>query len=379
MSSILDLEERVNKLKKEDEDSFKLFNNIFHVSKATGTLKIPPSFKEKAHTYFGNKGESGKIIESKNEVVERIQTQEVVKTYNKWTGEGSLFNSIRACRPRMKPQERSGEQGEVQEYIEKSRENCDFCRAEKYTPEDIFGRVQGKYCITGANIAKYDAWNSMVFFKKHNPLDFTYEELSDYIETGFKWFKKVYNHDKQFMYPFFIWNCLQKAGASQVHGHAQVLITKDIHYANEQFLRKNFRNYMHLTGRNLFKDIYKVHNALGLALDKEVNGFASLTPIKEKEFIIISRDNPSTSDDVKETIYRILRCYIDELGVNSFNLAISCPAFGDTFIPYIIKIVDRGSILKSTADIGAMELYGSSVISDDPYNIIKAINKFKRG
>ena len=377
MNSILAIEEKINKLKKEDENSFRLFNNIFHVSNASGELKIPSSFGEKVRSYFGNKDENGDIIESKNEVIKRIKTQKVIKTYNKWTGEGSLFNSLRASRPGMKPQERHQEHDKVQEYIEKSKENCDFCQPEKYTPEDIFGRVQGKHCLTGANIAKYDAWNSMVFFKNHNPLEFTQEELSDYIETGFKWFKKVYNNDKQFTFPLFIWNCLQKAGASQVHGHAQVLMTKDIHYAKIQFLRKNFRNYMQLIGRNYFKDLYNAHKALELTLNSDVNGFASITPLKEKEFIIISKDNPSTNKDVKEAIYRVLRCYIDKLGVNSFNLAISCPEFGETFLPYVIRIVDRGSIFKSTVDVGAMELYGSSVISDDPYNIIKAVNEFK--
>ncbi len=376
MSSILDLEEKVNKLKEEDKESFKLFNSIFHVSSASGEIKIPGSFGEKVHTYFGNKDEEGNIIESKKEVIERIKTQKVVKTYNKWTGEGSLFNSLRASRPGMKPEERNQEQKKIQEYIENSKENCDFCEPEKYTPEDVFGRVQGKHCITGANIAKSDAWNSMIFFKKHNPLDFTLEELSDYIETGFKWFKKVNNYDKHLISPFFLWNCLPKAGASQVHGHAQILMTDDIHYAKPQFLRKNFRNRMQLTGRNYFRDLYSIHKVLGLALDSDVNGFASITPIKEKEFIIISKDNPSTSEGVKEAIYRVLRCYIDELGVSSFNLVISCPPFGETFLPYVIRIVDRGSILKPTADMGAMELYGSSVISDDPYNVIKAVNEF---
>lgn len=376
MSSILDLEEKVNKLKEEDKESFRLFNSIFHVSSASGSIEIPLSFSEKVHSYFGNKDAEGNIIESKKEVIERIRTQKVVKTYNKWTGEGSLFNSLRASRPGMKPEERSQEQNKIHEYIEKSKESCDFCEPEKYTPEDIFGRIQGKHCITGANIAKSDAWNSMIFFKKHNPLDFNLEELSDYIETGFKWFKKVNNYDKQFISPFFLWNCLPKAGASQVHGHAQVLMTDDIHYAKPQFLRKNFRNRMQLTGRNYFKDIYNAHKALGLALDSDTNGFASITPIKEKEFIIISNDNPSTSDGVKKAIYRVLRCYIDKLGVSSFNLVILSPPFGETFLPHMIRIVDRGSILKPTADMGSMELYGSSVISDDPYNIIKAVNEF---
>lgn len=377
MNSIMNLEDKIEELKKEDRDSFNLFSSIFNVSSASGELGIPLSFREKVRTYFGNKDEQGNIIEPKKEVIERIKTQKVVKTYNKWVGEGSLFNSLRASRPGMKPEEQSLEKKKIQEYIEKSKKNCDFCEPEKYTPDDVFGRIEGKHCITGANIAKYDAWSSMIFFKKHNPLDFTQDELSDYINTGFKWFKKVYNYDKQFKFPFFMWNCLRKAGASQVHGHAQILMTNNIHYARVQFLRKNFRNYMQLKGRNYFKDLYNVHKALGLALDADINGFASITPLKEKEFIIISKDNPSKSAEVKKAIYRVLKCYIEELGVSSFNLAISCPAFGETFFPYIIRIVDRGSIFKSTSDIGAMELYGSSVISDDPYKVIKALNNFK--
>jgi hypothetical protein len=43
----------------------------------------------------------------------------------------------------------------------------------------------------------------------------------------------------------------------------------------------------------------------------------------------------------------------------------------------VIQIVDRGSIFKTTVDTGAMELYGSSVVSDDPYNVINAVNKYK--
>ena len=375
MNSIIDLEDKIEELKKEDRDSFNLINRIFRVSSASGKLEIPLSFREKVHTYFGKKDKHGNIVEPKKEVIERIRTQKVVKTYNKWTGEGSLFNSLRASRPGMRP-EKKDQKKKVQEYIEKSKENCDFCKPEKFTPEDIFGRIEGKHCITGANIAKNDAWSSMVFFKKHDPLDFTQEELSDYIDTGFRWFKKVYNYDKQFKFPFFAWNCLQKAGASQVHGHAQVLMTSGIHYGKVQFLRKNFRSYMQLTGKNYFKDLYNIHKALELALDADINGFASITPLKEKEFIIISKDNPSNKDSVKEAIYKVLRCYIDKLGVNSFNLAILCPALGETYLPYVIHVVDRGNIFKPTSDIGAMELYGSSVVSDDPYDAIKAINEF---
>lgn len=375
MNSILEIEDKVNILKKEDEDSFRSINNIFHISSATGSMKIPYAYKNKALELFGKRNSEGKIIETTNEVTERIENQKVVKIYNKWTGSGSLFNSLRSSRPGIKQEETKDIKKKVDGYIKASEEGCEFCNPEKYTPEDVFGRVKGKYGITGSNIAKYDAWSSVIFFKRHNPLEFSLEELSDYIDTGFKWFKKVHNYDKQFKYPFFLWNCLQKAGASQVHSHAQILMTNDIHYAKPQFLRKVFREYMKWTGKNYFKDIYKAHKALKLTLNSDVEGFASITPIKEKEFVIITRKSPSESENIKKEIYRILRCYIDKLGVTSFNLVISCPAFGEPSFPYIIQIVDRGSIFKTTVDTGAMELYGSSVVSDDPYTVINAVNK----
>ena len=377
MDSIIDLEDRIKEFKEKDKDSFSLFKEIFQASSATGTMKIPSTFREKVRLYFGNKDEEGNIIESENEVIERIKTQKVVKTYNKWTGSGTLFNSLRASRPGMRHDELTNEKKKVEEYIEDSQDGCDFCEPEKYTPEDIFGRVKGKYCITGSNIAKFDSWSSIIFFNKHNPLDFTREELSDYVDTGFKWFKKVNNHDKQFKFPFFIWNCLHKAGASQVHGHAQILMTNEIPYAKTQILKHVFHRYMSLKGKNYFKDLYNIHKTLGLTLDGNVHGYASITPLKEKEFIITTRKNPSKNDEIKKAVYRVLRCYIDKLGVSSFNLAISCPAFGESTFPYIIQIVDRGSPFKSTADMGAMELYGSSVVSDDPFNVIKAINEFE--
>ena len=94
--------------------------------------------------------------------------------------------------------------------------------------------------------------------------------------------------------------------------------------------------------------------------------------------MIITSTSPSEkNNNVKSVIFNTLRCFIDKLGVTSFNLTISMPPSGghDDF-PYVVRIVDRGSISKSTADIGGMELYGSNVIATDPYRIIKALTEF---
>jgi hypothetical protein len=62
------------------------------------------------------------------------------------------------------------------------------------------------------------------------------------------------------------------------------------------------------------------------------------------------------------------------MGVFSFNLSISSPSLNKKEdFQHITRIVDRGSLLKSTADMGGMELYGSSVVANDPYNIINIL------
>lgn len=373
MASIIELKDKVNKLKPEDK---KLFQDIFDVCSSKGKMKIPPTFRAKVTQYFGKKDENGKITESEEEVVERLETQKVIKTFNKWTKEGALFNQLRASRPGMRQEEIEKEKKKVNKHIEKSIGNCDFCEPRKYTPEDTFGRVEGKHCITAANIAKYDAWSSIVVFNRHNPLEFGQEELSDYIEAGFEWFKRVYEKEPEFAYPFFMWNCLEKAGASRVHGHAQVLISNDTYYAKAEVLRRAAQEYRKENGREYFDDLFAVHESVGLGLsDGDVKILAYLAPVKEKEVMIITSGRPSESDKVKAVIFETLRCFIDKLGVTSFNVTISMPGFGaDNDFPYVVRIVDRGSIFKTTADIGGMELYGSSVISTDPYSVIYGIS-----
>lgn len=377
MGSIIELEDKKNKLRSKDRE---LFEDIFDVFSSEGKLGIPPTFKAKVREYFGNRDEGGRIIESEEEVAKRLKTQKVVRTFNKWTGEGVLFNWLRASRPGMRPAEIEKEKNRIYEHIEKAKANCDFCEPRKYTSEDVFGngRVEGKHCITGANIAKYDALSGMVYFRRHNPLEFSQEELSDYIETGFRWFEKVHQYNKEFRYPFLMWNCLEKAGASQVHGHTQVLMGKDMHYAKVEVLRRVAQRYKKERGRQYFEDLYVVHDLVGLALsDKEVRIFTYLTPIKEKETVIITNALPSESNNVKSAIFKMIRCFIDKLGVTSFNLTISMPPFGGSGeFPYVVRIVDRGSIFKPTADMGGMELYGSSVIATDPYTVIKALREF---
>ena len=372
INSIIDLEKRIENLRETDKTAYSALKRIYNIDFDEGHQIIPDSFKTKVLNYFGTRDDSGRIVDKTEEVVNRIEHQKIINIKNKWTDESTLFNSLRAYRPGIRGKDLEKEKNYIKNLISESEEECDFCKPEEYTPEDIFGRVHGKHSITAANLAKYDVWSSLVIFNRHNPIKFDLKELSDYIKTGFAWFDEVNNHDPQFRFPFFIWNCMPRAGASQIHGHCQILMSKEP-YSKVEILRKTCQKYTEETGFDYFQDLKLVHGSLGLSGSQgDVFFFASITPIKEKEVIIISPKDPSKNNNAKETIFKILRCFIDIMGVSSFNLSISCPSMEEE-LPYIIRVVDRGSLLKSTADIGGMELYGSSVVAEDPYNVINII------
>jgi hypothetical protein len=103
--------------------------------------------------------------------------------------------------------------------------------------------------------------------------------------------------------------------------------------------------------------------------------FAYLTPIKEKEVILLA---PQLDDDMKWAIYKVLRAFIDTLEVRSFNLALhmrpidGVPEDWKGF-PAQVRIVDRGDPHDKPSDLGAMDLYGSSVIASDPFRVAEAL------
>jgi hypothetical protein len=332
-----------------------VFERLFHVSATVGYLNPPKEMHSWIEKHFGS--------------VEAVRSQRIVKITNLVTLEGALFNEIRARRPI--------ETEEVVKLTREFREKGDpFCKPLTGTPEDVFGRVRGRHSITASNIAKYDGFHGLVIFDEHNPLAFSAEEVSDYIDTALAWAHKAHEVDQEARYFFFMWNCLWKSGASILHGHAQVSLGRDIHYARVEQLRRVALLYRADKGTNYFDDLYTAHRALGLTVE---NGgtrlMAYLTPIKEKEMLLISEE---LDEDLKDSICKVLRCFTGKLGVHSFNLALYLPPIDNveedwSGFPTLVRIVDRGDVNNKTSDMGAMELYASSVIASDPFRVIKAL------
>jgi len=332
------------------------FDGIFHISSSIGRLNPPPPMHKWIEEHFGS--------------VEAVLEQRIVRVTNLVTMEGSSFNELRSQRPMVT---------EPPEALEKLiTEDLDgpFCRPLEGTPEDVFGRVEGKHSITASNIAKFDGLHGVVIFDEHDPLTFSEERIGDYIDTALEWAQRAHATDGDARYFFLLWNCLWRAGASIVHGHAQVVLGRDMHYAKVEHLRREALEYRKVTGRNYFDDLYLVHHVLGLALDMDgarILGY--LTPTKDKEIFLISE---ALDGSLRRAIYRVLDCYVRGLGVSSFNLVIYMPPIGPveedwSGFPVLVRFLDRGDPMNRTAGMGAMELYASSIISSDPFRVIEVL------
>ena len=341
------------------EDSKRLFQRLFSVSISKGSLKPPPTMLPWIEQQFGS--------------VDKVTQQRIVRITNLVTFEGAIFNSLRARRPRQ-----FEDRLKVEAKLLDRAKDDPLSKPLEDTPEDPFGRVRGKYSITASNIAKYDGLHGLIIFNDYNPLEFCKEEIIDYLDTGWKWAQKAHQFDPSAKYYFFLWNSLKKAGASLAHGHAQVVLGRDSHYAKIEALRHAALRYKADNGSDYFEDLYQTHLDLGLAMEKDgTKVLAYLTPIKEKEIMLLSS---SLSHSFKERVYEVLACFRDKMHVTAFNVGLATPPLNSTpesweNFPVIARMVDRGYPWDGSSDFGSMELYAASIISSDPFQVARELKE----
>ena len=193
------------------------FERLFELTIAEGRLAPPPAMLPWIERQFGS--------------VEAVERQTIVRLTNRWTLEGALFNPLRALRPVQ------AEADALEPQIEGSRGDP-FCSPETGTPADVFGRVRGPGAVTAANVAKYEAWCAVVILDEHHPLRITEAGVAGAIDTAWRWGQQAHAADPEARFWFFMWNCLQRAGSSVVHGHAQTALTRGSHFPQVQRWRR---------------------------------------------------------------------------------------------------------------------------------------------
>lgn len=345
-----------------------LIERLFEVSTAVGRLTVPEPLRPKVARWYASPGDAGPEA-----AIERASRQRVVRTFNRCSCEGTLFNELRARRPLS-----GGATTDLDARIERAREGCDFCDPWRMTTADVWGRITGRHGITAANASMYEARHGMVVFREHHPHRFGREEVADYIETAMAWLVRTHAEDgaEAVRFPFIMWNCLEKAGASQPHGHLQMMLTEPRPYARQVWMMGVAQEYRRATGGDYWRDWVAAHEAIGLVRRHGTAAVvASLTPVKEKEVVLVG--GAALDAPFVEAIADVLRAMIDRMGVLSFNAAVYLPPLGRTAteygLPVIARVVDRGDPSRPTADVGAMELYGTPVVATDPYRVIEGL------
>ena len=344
---IADLEAIVEHL---PDNAREVFHRVFHLHTSVGRLDPPESMRVWIEKHFGS--------------VDAVRMQEVVKVTNLVTWEESLFNDLRARRPMP---DQTG-----QRFVERALDRNDdpFCSPLDNTPADMFGRMQGRHAITASNVAKADALHGVIIFERHNPFEFTEDDVIDYVDTALRWAQQAHAQEPASKYFFFIWNCSWKAGASILHGHAQATLTQGMHYAKVEKLRRDSLAYARQYGHSYFDDLFNTHRSLELGFRwRDIGVMSYLTPIKDGETLLVA---DSMSEDLQRALYRVLQARRDGRRFQSFNVALYMPPIAGvdedwSHFPTIFRIVSRGDPMSLTSDIGAMELYAASVIGTDPF------------
>ena len=183
------------------------FERIFNVELVEGELRVPDTMREWTISRFG--------------AIEDVEHQQIVRITNKVTWEGAIFNPLRARRP-MRFRDEQDRRLDVAEDI--------FADPARMTTEDTYGRVNGDYCITTSNIARWDAQCSVLIFQEPDPLAFTRAHLRDYFRTALRWADAAHRVDPEARFMAWMWNGGPAGGASIPHAHAQMGLGKGTPY-----------------------------------------------------------------------------------------------------------------------------------------------------
>lgn len=330
-----------------------LFQRLYDINTVVGEQSLPPGMEFWVKQQFGS--------------VEAVCCQKIVKVTNMVTYEGTVFNSLRGIRP---VPALSGQNLDVQ--LEQLSKTDPFREPLANTPEEPFGRVVGKHCITAGNIAKLDGLHGLVIFNEFHPLRFTREQVVDYFAVAREWAAKAHAYQPDAKYFLLLWNCLWRAAATVNHGHMQTVLTSGRHYSRIDWLRRTALDYQQDYGSSYFDDLFQAHRSVGCAVEKDgVRVLAHLTPFRDNETVIIGSD---FSRSFAERIYDVMACLRDRVGVTSFNFTLVTPPLAETGeswagFPVLARVIDRGNLNERSSDLGGFSIYASSFASRSPFEL----------
>mmetsp|Transcript_1304 Transcript_1304/g.5314 ORF Transcript_1304/g.5314 Transcript_1304/m.5314 type:complete len:396 (+) Transcript_1304:722-1909(+) len=300
MESIGQINESLASLLASDPALHALFVAHFEVAVREGELALPPALEEKVGGWFSLPSDD----DPQKASVERACRQRVICIRNRHTSDATHFNPLRALRP-------SGTSGAALDQEDKHVDQlvagnegakCDFCAPVEKCALDTWGRVEGSHWISGANVAKFEGHHGVLLLKRHHPLAWEGEGIADLLSTWAAWAARTHEVHPDATHPLLLWNCLPRAGSSQLHGHAQCTLSPGGHVGMVRTLAEAAGRYLHApppgTDLDYLGDLVRAHAALGLARDMGggVWVIAYLCARKEKELWVVGPPGGAPSD-----------------------------------------------------------------------------------
>ncbi|KXJ15889.1 uncharacterized protein LOC110236748 [Exaiptasia diaphana] len=344
-----------------------LFKSIYTIRESVSSVVINKVFAQKVLKWFGGNAK----------LLEQTKQQHVLFINNIVTQESTVFNPLRAKRPgagAVGPEVKKI----VDELISTSSKDCDFCNYKIMTAKDPFGSIESKYSVTVANTFKIEKFHGLMLWKHHNPMNFTKEQIVDFLDIALKWFNKAYEADKNYEYPHIYWDSLTKASASQIHPHVHLTLASGQYYSGWARLHESAVLYAKgHNGANYFTQLVKIHSLFGLAVHLgEATAFAYLTPSGSHEVMLISK---KPSEDLFSLLFYTMRAYIDDMNLFATSMGMVFPKMvvnpSNSDLPMMIQLVYRGSQASPRSDISSFDIFGTHNVNVDPYIVIKSIRK----
>ncbi|XP_052213220.1 uncharacterized protein LOC127832084 [Dreissena polymorpha] len=347
-------------------DLYLTFNKLVKVRVEKGELTLPKPFEKKVYKWMGNN----------EELMKEVLSQEVLLIRNLYTMEENAFNPLRNKRPVSEPDIPLRKY--IEELLNKTKSDCDFCKYRDYTASEKNGRIESTYSYTASNAFKLDRWHGLVNFKSHHAVNWTKAEFIDLMDTMTQWFSQVHKSDPEYSLPSMVWDLFPKAGASQVHPHTHSFLDRESYQGTMELWREGALQYnQDFPHRNFFYDLIELHSILGLTVTYgKAVAFANIVPKKDNEIVIVSE---KADEDFFNMWYFILRGYLEDMGDIGlcFSLGAAFPSLtgdvGSGSLPAYVRIVTRGLVSDSRSDVSSLEMFLSSSANADPYNVIKVM------
>lgn len=300
-----------------------------------------------------------------------LTTQLLIEPYNPWNHSRVVFNRERAKRlPEL------GDLSNLKAEILRTLHHNQFCNYQEKTPKNRFngpGRIESRFNVTAASLYMSAQSHGILIFE-HDPLAIPSEEaFLDRYEVADQWHEAAEDRSPDSVYHSIIENKLKKAGGTVIHGHAQLAARPGRHEGDMEEYLDNTHWYYDKTGRDYFDDLFRAHQAVGLAIELDgIRAFPSLTPKKEAEVNVFADrfDAPA-----RRFLHKLYSYFMSEVSP-AFNVMIGLrPQSYDGRdwgrVPgVIISIVSRGDPTRENSDIGGFEMMGTKIVSTDP-NLIK--------